>query len=63
MAPACIQALKCSAGDWVPLSQRPEWDDVQPIPQDDGPVPIVRIAYKDRFAVRCYTILCDLIET
>ncbi|POO03443.1 Protein prenyltransferase, alpha subunit [Trema orientale] len=34
---------------WIPLSQRPEWSDVTPVPQNDGPNPVVPIAYKDHF--------------
>lgn len=33
----------------TPYSHRPEWSDVVPIEQDDGPNPIVRIAYSDLF--------------
>lgn len=31
--------------DDVPFYQKPEWADVVPIPQDDGPNPLVPIAY------------------
>ncbi|XP_060671935.1 protein farnesyltransferase/geranylgeranyltransferase type-1 subunit alpha isoform X2 [Ziziphus jujuba] len=34
---------------WIPFRQRPEWSDVKPLPQDDGPSPVVPIAYKDSF--------------
>lgn len=34
---------------WVPLSQRPEWSDVTPVPQDDGPNPVVPIDYRPDF--------------
>lgn len=33
----------------VSYSHRPEWSDVQPIEQDDGPHAVVKIAYSDRF--------------
>lgn len=34
----------------LPYAEQPEWSDVQPIEQDDGPNPVVKIAYSKRFS-------------
>lgn len=35
--------------DFVPFAERPEWTDVTPIAQDDGPSPVCPIAYTEQF--------------
>lgn len=36
-------------GKWLAFSERPEWSDVEPLPQDDGPHPVVPISYTKQF--------------
>lgn len=37
---------------FVSLKESPEWKDVSPIDQDDGPYPVLQIQYSDRFRDR-----------
>ena len=40
--------LETASSPWVPYNEREEWRDVVPVEQDDGPNPIVAIAYSDQ---------------
>ena len=32
----------------IPYSERAEWSDIQPLNQEDGDVPVVKIAYSEK---------------
>ena len=42
------------ATSFIPFNERPEWADIKPIPQDDGPNPVVPIAYAPECMVIFY---------
>ena len=50
-----------SESAWTPYSERPEWADVQPLPQDDGPVPVVKIAYSKK--CRYFAIILAIVTS
>ena len=41
--------MESNKDDGELLSRKAEWCDVTPLPQDDGPNPVVPIAYKEEF--------------
>lgn len=42
----------------VPFYETTEWADVVPVPQDDGPNPLVPIAYAQECTVNRKRVLC-----
>lgn len=44
----------CDEANWVFYRDRVNWNDVKPVPQDDGTNPIVAISYSEK----CEFFLC-----
>jgi len=73
-----VSSMEEDSSDDLPYSQRPEWSDVTPIPQDDGPKPLAVIRYppgfeevhsyfraiqvKNEFSERALKLTADVIE-
>jgi protein farnesyltransferase/geranylgeranyltransferase type-1 subunit alpha len=50
-SPGTESSSSSSSGEdgFLPFNERKGWEDMEPLPQDDGPQAVVRIAYSDKF--------------